>query len=206
MPRTKRPYTDQTTSESKSPAKRQKGVRIKGTAAASKAMVTVPRPPLVFTDIPSVTKELGVGGEYAYKIDLGALEMLAQTHASYDQLASVLNVPEHVLFQPEYKEIIEQARSVALVNLRSAQFKAAIEDRNPTMQIWLGKQYLNQKDIVQSQQLGADGKPINPSAPTFVAVMPPNGRDLDPSRRLPTRAAFNGTPIEDKPALPAKTE
>lgn len=30
--------------------------------------------------------------------------------------------------------------------LREAQYKTAVEDRNPTMLIWLGKQYLGQKD------------------------------------------------------------
>lgn len=30
--------------------------------------------------------------------------------------------------------------------LRTAQYKTAVEDRNPTMLIWMGKQYLGQKD------------------------------------------------------------
>jgi DNA-binding protein Fis len=31
-------------------------------------------------------------------------------------------------------------------DLRNAQYKTAVEDRNPTMLIWMGKQFLNQRD------------------------------------------------------------
>lgn len=186
MPRTKRAYTDKSVTESKSAAKRQQGIK----NVKPSPTITVPRVPIVFTDIPAVEKTLvDATGRYVYKIDEAALEALASTHASYEQLASVLGVPTHVLLEVEYKEIIEKARSMALVNLQSSQFKAAIEDRNPTMLIWLGKQHLGQKDVLQSQQLGADGKPINPGSTTIMALMPPNGRDLDPSRRLPSATA-----------------
>ncbi len=190
MPRAKRPYTDQSSTESKVASKRQKGVR----NLKPSTTITAPRVPVIFTDIPAVSRELTEStGRYSYKIDYASLEALAGTHASYEQLSIVLGVPEHVLLEPEYKEIIEKARGMSLINLQASQFKAAIEDRNPTMLIWLGKQHLGQKDVVQSQQLGADGKPVAPnSGPMFIAVMPSNGRDLDPSRRqLPAAATVD---------------
>ena len=33
------------------------------------------------------------------------------------------------------------------MKLSEAQVKTAIEDRNPTLLVWLGKQYLGQKDV-----------------------------------------------------------
>lgn len=168
-------------------AQRQNGVR----PLKVKPTVTVPRVPVVYTDIPTVTQELDdKTGRYRYAVDHDSLEAIASTHASFDQMAKVFNIPTTVLeLDPVYREIIDRARAMSLINLQSAQFKAAIEDRNPTMQIWLGKQHLGQKDVLQSQQLGADGKPITPnSAPQFVVAMPSNGRDLDPSRQLPSTA------------------
>ena len=41
------------------------------------------------------------------------------------------------------------------MSLRRAQFRAAIEDKNITMQIWLGKQYLGQRE--PDRQIQDDG-------------------------------------------------
>jgi hypothetical protein len=165
----------------------------------------VPKPSQIFMDMPAVQKVLDdQSGEYVWKIDHSGLFALAATHASFDQLATALKVPLHVLSDPSYgyRAIIEEARAEALINLRSAQFKAAVEDRNPTMQIWLGKQYLGQKDIVHSQDLDEHGNPVRKlQGPMFVAVMPLNGRDLSQTRQLPagdkvpTDATVNGVPV-----------
>ena len=38
------------------------------------------------------------------------------------------------------------------MKLSEAQVKAGIEDRNPTLLVWLGKQYLGQKDVPDASQ------------------------------------------------------
>ncbi len=45
-------------------------------------------------------------------------------------------------FSKEYKKGFSGMK----IKLSEAQVKTAIEDRNPTLLVWLGKQYLNQKD------------------------------------------------------------
>ena len=45
-------------------------------------------------------------------------------------------------FSKEYKKGFSGMK----MKLSEAQVKTAIEDRNPTLLVWLGKQYLNQKD------------------------------------------------------------
>ena len=45
-------------------------------------------------------------------------------------------------FSKEYKKGFSGMK----MKLSEAQIKTAIEDRNPTLLVWLGKQYLNQKD------------------------------------------------------------
>lgn len=106
---------------------------------------------------------------------------MAKTHASYDQLGLIFGVSgAHI--QQTYSGIVEKARAEACKNLLSAQFTTAINDRNPTMQIWLGKQYLGQKDVTRTEHTGADGKPIenkNENINRAVAYIPENGRDGD---------------------------
>lgn len=121
---------------------------------------------------------------------------MAKTHASYDQLGLIFGVSgAHI--QQTHSDIVEKARAEACKNLLSAQFTTAINDRNPTMQIWLGKQYLGQKDVSRTEHTGADGAPINTkneNTNRAVAYIPENGRD-------------GPTPAPDQPKeLPDATE
>jgi len=58
-----------------------------------------------------------------------------------------------------FAEYFAQKRGSGKVALRRAQWQLA-QDGNATMQIWLGKQYLNQKDKSALEHSGPDGKPI----------------------------------------------
>ena len=60
----------------------------------------------------------------------------------YDTLNAVLKRAGHGCFS-EYFAI---KRGKGKISLRRAQFKTAVENNNPTMLIWLGKQYLGQLD------------------------------------------------------------
>jgi len=144
-------------------------------------------PDRLYTVHPGVQKVLvPENGSYKTVVDPETLYELAKTYASIESMATVLGVDPNVLRDPDNDAVIQQARANAELGLRASQFKAATEDRNPTMLIWLGKQLLQQKDIVRNEQTGPDGKPIELAVgPSVVAVLPPNGRDLDQSRRLP---------------------
>lgn len=63
---------------------------------------------------------------------------------------------DHGMNFPEY---FAQKRGVGKVSLRRSQWKLA-QEGNPTMNIWLGKQYLGQSDKQSTYLSGPDGKPI----------------------------------------------
>lgn len=104
---------------------------------------------------------------------------MAKSMASYDVLGKIFGCSgAHV--QQTYQELVEKARAEGLKNLHVAQFQAATADRNPTMLIWLGKQYLGQRDITRTEHTGADGAPIetkNDNTNRAVAYIPENNRD-----------------------------
>ena len=70
-----------------------------------------------------------------------------------------LSTIERRLQLPAYRNAWEQGRLCGLVSLRSAQFRKAL-DGNPTMLIWLGKQFLGQRDeqvlITEPTEVGTE--------------------------------------------------
>lgn len=81
---------------------------------------------------------------------LATIRGLGRIQATTRECAAVLNV-SHPTFldfakrHTEVYEILEEGKSLGLRSLRRQQFRAA-EAGNPTMLVWLGKQYLDQKD------------------------------------------------------------
>lgn len=120
--------------------------------------------------------EDGVGHPEVH-IDEAQLYEAALTHASYAQLGRIFGVGAQTISM-KYHGLVEKARAERQRELLAAQFATAITDRNPTMQIWLGKQYLGQKDVSRVEQTGADGGPMKAEVTRRVtAVIPDNGRD-----------------------------
>ena len=72
---------------------------------------------------------------------------------SVDTIDKAVKREKGMGFTEYYKKKSVKGKS----SLRRAQFKLAVEDHNPTMLIWLGKQHLDQKD---KQELSGD--PDNP--------------------------------------------
>jgi hypothetical protein len=83
------------------------------------------------------------------------LEAMAQLHCTGEEMAAIIGVSYDTLvlrvkerhgvtFSEWYKTHSHGGK----MSLRRAQFKTAVEKGNPTMQIWLGKQYLGQTDNV----------------------------------------------------------
>ncbi len=103
------------------------------------------------------------GGRPTKHIDLKLVEDLANIQCTQEEIASVLKVSVRTLqrsagFCRVYKEAMEHGKS----SLRRLQWKSA-QAGNATILIWLGKQYLNQKDRREIDDLRDD-----PNKPTVV--------------------------------------
>lgn len=86
------------------------------------------------------------GGRPKKVIDYTAVEKLASIMATQEEIAAwmdcnVLTLQRDEMFCSVYKRGIEKGK----MSLRRQQYKLA-DSGNPTMCIWLGKQYLGQKD------------------------------------------------------------
>jgi len=79
-------------------------------------------------------------------IDLGQLEELAHIQCTQEEAAAVLGISQPTLNrrlkQKEYREAWEHGRARGRSSLRRRQW----EKNSDTMLIWLGKQYLGQRD------------------------------------------------------------
>uniref|UniRef100_A0A6H1ZPB8 Uncharacterized protein n=1 Tax=viral metagenome TaxID=1070528 RepID=A0A6H1ZPB8_9ZZZZ len=80
-------------------------------------------------------------------LDYKIINDLASIFCTQEEIAHILGVAVDTLqrdkdFSGIYKKGLETAKS----SLRRAQYKKAIDDGNPAMQIWLGKQYLGQRE------------------------------------------------------------
>lgn len=91
-------------------------------------------------------------------IDYALAEKLAYIQCTISETAHMLNVNEKTLLKDKaFMELHKKGMEEGKSSLRRLQWKGA-EAGNPTMLIWLGKQYLGQKD--KSEVTGKDGQPI----------------------------------------------
>ncbi len=93
------------------------------------------------------------GGRPKKEIDFEAVNRMAFIHCTGEEIAAVLDIDYDTLnarIKEEYKlsfsDYIKIKAGPGRVSLRRRQWKAAIDDGNTTMLIWLGKQYLGQTD------------------------------------------------------------
>lgn len=82
------------------------------------------------------------------------IEALAQVMCTEEEIAACLGVSVETLKTKNNKEIFSECfkkgRDVGKMSLRRAQFRIA--QANPTMAIWLGKQYLGQMEKPSSEE------------------------------------------------------
>ena len=95
------------------------------------------------------------------------VEALARIQCTDSEIAAVLDVNERTI-QRNFAAILKKGREAGKQSLKRMQYKLA-EEGNATMQIWLGKQYLGQKDKVENEHTGANGGPISVNATHRVA-------------------------------------
>lgn len=89
-------------------------------------------------------------------IDKHQFEALCQIQCTQEEICSVLDVDEKTLqkwCKKEYKQgfsqVFKTKRKLGHASLRKSQWDSA-KGGNVTMQIWLGKQFLGQRDHVES--------------------------------------------------------
>ena len=100
---------------------------------------------------------------------------LAKMQCILDEAASVLNVcprtfDNYLRYSKKAREAWENGRLEGKVELRRLQFESA--EHSVLMQIWLGKQYLGQRD--KQEQPGPDGGPIKKAVQYIVTGVPRN--------------------------------
>jgi|TARA_B100000965_G_scaffold405547_1_gene440021 hypothetical protein len=85
-----------------------------------------------------------------YKLDRDLIFKLATLHCTYKEIASVVGTSETTL-EKRYSGIIEKGRAEGKKSLRRAQMEKALAG-DVRMLIWMGKQYLDQKDSPQDEE------------------------------------------------------
>jgi hypothetical protein len=84
------------------------------------------------------------------ELDYKLIEELASIFCTQEEIATILGVNRSTLFRDEqFSNIYSKGHSVAKQSLRRKQFKLA--DTNAYMAVFLGKQYLGQKDNVDNE-------------------------------------------------------
>ena len=83
-------------------------------------------------------------------VDPETVFKLALMGANNIEIAEWYGVTEQTI-RYNFSEYLKKARSSLKIKLRRAQLKVAIENENPTMLIWLGKQMLGQSETVISE-------------------------------------------------------
>ena len=95
---------------------------------------------------PKRPEDLQKRGRKPIEIDYDKAEKLAAIMCTQSEIASVLGVSLSVLeHDPEFQRVHKKGMEQGKASLRRMQYSAA-KDGNITMQIWLGKQYLGQRD------------------------------------------------------------
>lgn len=77
---------------------------------------------------------------------------LAKVMCGVDEISAVLKLSTKTLYEiPGFADAVRRGHEEAKVGLRRAQFKKAIQKQNTDMLIWLGKNYLGQKETIETE-------------------------------------------------------
>ena len=98
-------------------------------------------------------KQDKVKGRPKIQIDESILRNLCEIQCTVKEMAYVLNCSVDTLNR-NYSEVIQAGKSQGKIALRRAQWRNALEKNNVTMQIWLGKNVLNQTDAPLDEEMG----------------------------------------------------
>ena len=95
------------------------------------------------------------------EIDQKQFENLCGLQCTLEEICGWFDVTDKTLdswckrtYNASFSEVFKQKRGNCKISLRRMQWRLA--EKNATMAIWLGKQYLDQRDIVE-QNITSDG-------------------------------------------------
>jgi hypothetical protein len=96
-------------------------------------------------------------------VDLEQLEKLSELQCTQEEIASFfrlsLSTIKRLAATPEVRNILDRGAALGRIRLRRQQFKLLREGSNP-MAIWLGKQFLGQRDRVEQTLRAPQGDPL----------------------------------------------
>ncbi len=95
-------------------------------------------------------------GRPEIKIDAGQVKTMAAMGCTYPEIAAVMECSKATLMR-RFATIVKEGKEHLKASLRRWQYASA-KDGNVTMQIWLGKQLLGQKD---RQEVSGEVKGFN---------------------------------------------
>ena len=102
----------------------------------------------------------GGAGRKPVKLDLEELEKLCVLGSTHEEIAAwfgcSVRTIEKYSKKPEIAAIMARGRAKGRISIRRAQMKL-LEAGNATMGVWLGKQYLGQRDITPIELSGPNG-------------------------------------------------
>lgn len=99
-------------------------------------------------------------GRPRFKIDYALAERLSRLQCTHEEIAAVLGCSTDTLARDaRFCGLHKKGLAIGRTSLRRHQWRAVEEQRDTTMMIWLGKQYLRQTD---RQELQVQG-PTNPA-------------------------------------------
>lgn len=102
-------------------------------------------------------------GRKPVEIDLTNLEKLCVLQCTYEEIGAFFAVSARTIQKrckdPQFAEAVRTGRAKGKISIRRAQMRLA-EAGNATMTIWLGKQYLGQREVTPVELTGVNGQPV----------------------------------------------
>src|SRR5271170_8447912 len=107
----------------------------------------------------SVQKNLG--GRPKAKMTVEEVENLSRLNCTMDELAAYFGVDVRTVQlraqkEPKFREAIEHGQAIGRLSIRRHQIRL-LEQGNPAISIWLGKQLLGQRDRLEAEVTMKDG-------------------------------------------------
>lgn len=104
-------------------------------------------------------------GRDPIEFDYDQIRKLARFMFTDEELAVALGCTRKTIQRrrqddPEFVQAIQEGHADGKKSLRAAQLSAAMKG-NTTMLVWLGKQYLGQKETITNEHTGANGGAID---------------------------------------------
>lgn len=109
-----------------------------------------------------IDKVINKGGRPKKTIDKKMFENMCAIQCTKDEICGIFDIDEKTLtrwckdtYNEGFSDVFKKKSQIGKMSLRRAQFKQA--EKNATMAIWLGKQYLGQRDNVEVEHTANNG-------------------------------------------------